>query len=47
MNLLLTVAISLSAFTDYEVVAAEDNEEEEIKQQIVDENAECAFVIKS
>ncbi len=36
----------VSAFTDYEVVAAEDNEEE-IKQQIVDENAECAFVIKS
>ncbi len=36
----------VSAFSEYSVVVSGDNEEA-IKQEIIDEKAECAFVIKS
>lgn len=35
-----------SAFADYSIVVTKDNEDK-IKQEIMDESAECAFIIKS
>lgn len=35
-----------SAFTDYSIVVTNDNEQK-IKQEIIDENVECAFIIKT